>query len=339
MSVKPFNSAAAAAEASTAAERVTQAIVQAHTLALVTHDRPDGDALGSMVALGRAARAAGRVVRLVCDQPLPRRYAFLLDGEDWRNTADFAAAAADADAVVILDTCAAAQLESIAAHLPAVADRTVVIDHHRTPEPLGICRWIDPSAAATGVLVTELLERVAWPVDAPAALAAVTAIVSDTGWLRFSSTDGRTLRAVARWVDAGVQPDALYRQLYESDRPERIALLGRLLAGLQLKFDNRFALMSLSKDDFAATGATPDETENLINEVLRIESVELAAMLVENGGAIRVSLRSKRQVDVAALAQRFSGGGHTRAAGFRRAAALRTVARDLTAAAREALGA
>lgn len=323
-------------------DAVAARLQAARSLLLVTHDRPDGDGLGSMLALARAARLSGRKASLVCQDPLPRRYAFLLDGERVLNAAEFASAVDGADVVVVVDTAAWGQLESAAATLRRVHDRVVVIDHHRTRDDIGAAAWFDDSAAAAGVMVTELLARLAWPADLQTAQAAATAICSDTGWLRFANTDARALAAVGRWLDAGVKADELYRTLYETDRPQRIALMARTLGGMALHFGGRVAIMAITRADFAATGATPDETENLINEALRIGSVEVAAMLVENGAPaaaqIRASLRSKRVVDVAAVAQRFGGGGHARASGFRLAEPLPAVRDKLLAALRDVLG-
>jgi phosphoesterase RecJ-like protein len=147
----------------------------------------------------------------------------------------------------------------------------------------------------------------------------MAAVCTDTGWLRFSSTDARALGVVGRCIGAGVAPDALYRALYENDRPQRLFLLGRLLANLRYHDGGRIALMTLSAADFAATGATPDETENLISEALRVGAVQVAVLLVEQDGLVRGSLRSKPAsgVDVADVARRLGGGGHARAAGFR----------------------
>lgn len=308
-----------------ARQAVARWLTVSDSLLLVTHDRPDGDALGAAVALARAARLRGKTARVVLPEPVPRKYAFLMEGEQTLDAAGFAEAANGADCVVVLDTCSWPQLTSVAATLRAVKQKVVVIDHHRTHEDVGAVAWIDDHAAAAGVMVTELLERLGWSVDMPGARAALTAICSDTGWLRFSNTDSRALAAAGRWLDFGVDPAGLYRLIFENDRPQRIALLSRVLAGLRLFCQDRLAVMTVLRADFAQTGATPDETENMINESMRIATVEVAVMLVETESATRVSLRSKSPdiatgqppVDVSAVAQLFGGGGHARAAGFR----------------------
>ena len=206
--------------------------------------------------------------------------------------------------------------------IEAVKDKVVVIDHHATHDEIGSLRWLDAGAAATGVMMAELLCELNWPLQAPAQ-ALATAILSDTGWLRFANTDARCMRVMEKLLDAGGQLDVIYRRIYHSDRIERLKLLGRVLDGLELRCDGRLAVMSLRNSDFEETGARRDETENLINEALRLKSVEVALMLVENSledsGSymVRVSLRSRNMVDVSQIAAEFGGGGHAKAAGLK----------------------
>lgn len=316
-------------------------IAAADSLLLVTHDRPDGDGLGSMVALALAGRQAGKRVRIVAESPVPRVYAFLTRDESLVPPAEALDAAGQADLVVILDTCAANQLEAVAPLLPACRDKLAVIDHHRTREPIAPLIWADESAAAVGVMAAELLGDVGWAMSPEIARAVMTAVCTDTGWLRFSNTDSRALAVVGRCLDAGADPDALYRTLFQSDRPQRLALLARMLAGMETHADGCVALSILAQADFAETGATYDETENLINEPMRVGRVCVSALLVEQPSGeeegppiIRGSLRSKptiapgmpgKVLDVAELARSLGGGGHARAAGFRMEGTLQEV--------------
>ena len=305
---------------------------QARSLLVVTHGRPDGDGLGSMAALAAAAGAAGKTVRLFLPDPAPMRYDYLFDQPPTVGADRFAAMASDADLIVIVDTCAIAQLDGLDGLLPRFTDKIVVVDHHATADEIGSLQWIDTSAAAAGVMVTELIDELGWSLDGLAAEALMTAITTDTGWLRFANTDGRCLRAVAELVDAGVRPDTLFRRIYQTDRPERLALLRCVLASLELHCDGRIAAMTIRRTDFATTGARPDETENLVNEALRLASVETAILLVENTDCVRVSLRSRDAVDVSAVARQFGGGGHKRAAGLRAATDVDDLRTQLIAA-------
>lgn len=297
--------------------RIEAALRSARSLLLVTHGRPDGDGLGAMVALAAAARAVGKTVRTLVPSGVPRRYAFLFP-DGWPAQGDrFTALADAADLVVVIDTCAFAQLDDLEPEIHARREKIVVVDHHATTDDVGAVQWVDTTAAAAGIMVGELLDALGWPVDAFAAEALVTAVATDTGWMRFANTDARALHAVARWIDAGVRPDVLYRKLYQTDRPERLLLTIRMLESLELHCDGQVAALAIRREDFEETGALPEETENLINEALRLKTVETVVLLVENAEAIRVSLRSRDVVDVAEIAARFGGGGHARAAGVR----------------------
>jgi len=301
---------------------IMQRLSAAARLLVVTHARPDGDGLGSMSALSSAARAVGKEVATLVPGEVPARYGFLLSSDHPAGAERFAELADWADAVVIVDTCAFAQLDGLDAQLAAARDKIVVIDHHATADDIGAARWVDASAAAAGVMVGELLEALGWPVGRATAEALLTAMTTDTGWFRFSNTDGRCLRAAARLFEAGIEGDKLYRRLFQADRRERMLLLGRALSSMELRADGRIATMKIRAGDFAQTGARQDETENLVNEPMRMGCVEVSMLLVENGDAqaercVRVSLRSRGKVDVAAVARSFGGGGHVQAAGLR----------------------
>jgi phosphoesterase RecJ-like protein len=318
-------------------EEIVSRLKAAGSILVVTHARPDGDGLGSMVALAGAARAAGRRSAMLVPDAVPERYGFLFGGEACAGADRFEALAGAAEAVVIVDTCALGQLDCLPQALESCRPKVAVIDHHAMADDIGGLRWIDTSAAASGVMVVEVLAAMGWPVTADARAmeflapgaggrdsglaspgeALAIAITSDTGWLRFANTDSRCLRAMERLLDAGVRPDVLYARLYQSDRPQRLRLMQRMLASLELHCGDRLAVMTLRKEDFAASGARPDETENLVNEALRIGCVESCVLLVETGQTVRASLRSRQAVDVAAMARQFGGGGHARAAGIR----------------------
>ena len=318
-------------------DQVVRRLLAAERVLIVTHARPDGDAVGSMAALAGSAAAAGKSARMLLPGEMPDRWGFLFPDGPPAGANDFAALADEADLIVVVDTCALAQLDGLEAGLRRHREKTVVVDHHATRDDVGAVQWIDASAGAAGLLVGELIEALHWPVTPAVAEALLTAITTDTGWFRFSNTSGRCLRAAAKLLDAGVSPDELYARLFESDRPERLRLRTRALASLRLHADGRIATMSLRGSDFAETGARLDETENFVNEALRMGCVEVALLLVENPDCTRVSLRSRGAVDVSRVARAFGGGGHARAAGLRRTEDVDTLSRRLVDACAEAL--
>ena len=298
-------------------EAARERLATAGTLLVTTHARPDGDGLGAMAALARSARTTGKTVHLLLLDDIPGQYEFLFPDDVPAGPSRLDKLAGEADVLVILDTSAEAQLDGIAERLPALAEKILVIDHHATVGRIGAVQWVDTTAASTGVMVAELLAALHWPVDARSAEALMAATVSDTGWLKYANTDGRCLRQVAGWLDAGVRPDKLHRRMYQTARLNRLKLLARMLSDLELHCQGRLAVMTLRKEDFAATGARSEETENLVNVSLEVATVETAILLVENPENVRVSFRSRDALDVAAIAARFGGGGHKRAAGAR----------------------
>ncbi len=318
-------------------EQIVQRLLAADRVLIVTHARPDGDAVGATAALASSARAAGKAARTLVPGGMPESWGFLFPQGRPAGTEDFAALADEADLIVVVDTCAFAQLDGLEDALRGRREDVVVLDHHATCDDVGAVQWIDPSAAAAGVMVAELLEALCWPVTPAAAEALLAAMTTDTGWFRFSNTDGRCLRAAARLMDGGIRPDELYRRLYESDRPERLRLLTRALASLRLHAGGGIATMSLRRSDFAETGARADETENFVNEALRMGCVEVAMLLVETGDCTRVSLRSRGAVDVSQVAAGFGGGGHARAAGLRAGEDIDALAEKLVDACARAL--
>jgi len=317
---------------------VADALRAAGTILVTTHVRMDADGIGSCVALCRCARAAGVACGVVFLDAVPARCAYLLGDEVAAGCDQFERLAAAADRIVVVDTCSYGQLEPVAEPLKRLREKLVVIDHHLTADDLAAVAWRDGSASSAGVMVTELLGELFWPTDPVAVELLATAILSDTGWLRFGNTDERTLRILADMMAAGVRLDEIRRRMYQSDRAARIRLMAAALGSLTLWDRDRVAVMALRRSDFAAAGATDDETENFVNEPMRIATVELSALVVaQPDGATRVSLRSRQSVDVAGLARRFGGGGHGRAAGFGMAGDVDSVVETVVATCTEAL--
>ena len=317
---------------------MAEALKQAKSIVLTTHVRPDGDALGSTAALWRAAAGAGKRARVVLLDAIPQRYGYLLADAAPAPAEQFDDLAERADLIVVVDTCAFGQLGPIDSALRARRAKVAVIDHHATADTVGARIWQDTSAAAAGVMIAELLDDLGWRIDANMAEALLAAIAMDTGWFRHANTDARALSAAARLVAAGVEPDRLYARLYQADRPQRLALLAAALRSLELSCNGRLAIISLTAEDFARTGARADETEDVVNEGLRIATVEVSAILIPTSDmGTRISLRSRGAVDVAAIAASFGGGGHVRAAGFKDRGDPRDAKRRLVAACADAL--
>jgi len=294
-------------------------LVDAHQRFVLTcHVRPDADALGSQVALAEFLEAQGKSVRIVNPSPTPDHLAFLdPDGRVEQIIAEVSVEdACDTDVHVVLDTSAWGQLVEVGAVLKKTAATRVVIDHHVSSDDLEAVMFKDEQAEATGAMVFDLAESCGWEVSPSAASALYCAIATDTGWFRFSSTTAATMAAAGRLIDLGAEPHLLYRRLYERISPARLRLVGLILGRLEVGCNGRLAWLTVRQDDFVRTGAVPNDTEDVVNQCLRIEGVECAFIAIEQKNRrVKVSLRSRGDVDVANVAQGFGGGGHRQAAG------------------------
>ena len=299
------------------ATEIAHRLDKARNVVIISHLKPDGDAMGSSVAVARGLMDKGCKATIVIHEPLAERLQRLVPVPcPTVQIEEFPATATEADLILVVDTCSTMQLGEIAEQLADLKDKVVVVDHHQTIDPIGDVQWIDTSAAAAGVMILELIEHMKWNINIDAAEAIATAILTDTGWLRFSSTDQRCLAAISRLIDIGIEMDRLYKRINQTDRVQKLRLLAGVLSGMELFCDGKIAAMSISRDDFDTTGASPDETENIINEALRVGDIEAAVLVVEGDDVIRASLRSRTRINVADVAASFGGGGHARASGF-----------------------
>ena len=296
---------------------------------LLTHAKPDGDALGALLSMRATLRQRGRnPVALVFDD-VPDRYRFLTDAAPIQHLgADISLdglSEMDLDGVIVLDTCSYGQLEPVADWLRHSALPKFVVDHHATRDELADGYLIDEAASAACLILWEWFQHEGWPLDGPTSEALYVGIATDTGWFRHSNTGARTLSAAAALVHDGVRPFAMYDELFQHESVARFRLRAAVTNRLELVAGGVLAVMTLPSGVLVETGATLADTEDLVNEPLRIGSTVASVFLVEHdGGVVRVGLRSRApltehdvDVDVAAAAKHFGGGGHRRAAGAR----------------------
>lgn len=326
---------------------------------VTTHVRPDGDALGTCAAVVLGLRKQSIDAEVLLLSRLPRKYAFIFEGSEivyWlmdeatgalacgtsgdsgrpnpqrasRNPQSLPDFLRRFDALLVCDTGTWSQLPGLREAVLAWDAPKLVLDHHLTQEDWATEKLVVTEAAAAGEIAAELLDAWQIEIDQPMATALFLAIASDTGWFQFSNTRPYTLRLAARLMEHGVDTDQMYQLLYQNERPERVALQTRAMQSLELLAGGRLAVMRVRKSDFDETRADVPDTENLINVPLQIRTVEVSLLFTEpkDAGPIRVSLRSKGQVDVARFAEQFGGGGHARAAGLKVAKATLQEAHD-----------
>ena len=305
-------------------QQIIEILTRSKRVLVTTHVRPDGDALGSSAALVLGMKQKGIDPDVLLLSHLPRKYSFIYDEAGVRHIDVEAGFPADFsldgyDAIVVVDTGTWSQLPGLRERVEKFSKPKMVIDHHLTQQDWADVKLVDTSAGACAEIVAELLERWGVRLDSRMATALFVGIVADTGWFMFSNTRPVTLRLAARLMETGVDTDRVYQLLYQNERAERIALHTRGLAGMELLDNGRIAVMKIRKSDFADVKAHINDTENLINVPLQIRTVEVSVLISEplDSGPVRVSLRSKGQVDVARFAEQFGGGGHARAAGLK----------------------
>ncbi|MER3415078.1 MAG: bifunctional oligoribonuclease/PAP phosphatase NrnA [Gemmataceae bacterium] len=283
---------------------------------LTTHVRPDGDGLGSMKALARALEVLGRQTSLVLPSSLPDRYRFLFADCRVLRYEPGQAQWAACDGVVILDTGTWNQLGELGAWLRDTPVERVVIDHHRTQDDLGAQCFVDPAAEATGRLTREAIAALGVALDAVMAEALFVAVAMDTGWFRHSNVRPETFALAAELARHGVCPERLYNQLFEQNSLARMRLMAEVLDRLTLTAQGQVAYSYILLDDYARLGATPQDSEDLVNVTLAVAGVHVGLLFMEQPrGGTKVSLRSRDRVDVGRLAESFGGGGHKQAAG------------------------
>ena len=303
-------------------QKAVDLINKSNNCLITTHARPDGDACGCLVAMRDALVALGKKVKLLMLSEVPEWYEFLFDekvpllGEDVQLEELMQGRFGQFDLIMVIDTNSYSQLPKFDEYLKQADKPVLVIDHHVTADGLGDVELVESDAAATALIVYDLLKYAGWPVTEKMAEALFVAVATDTGWFQFGNTDSRAYRACAELIDAGAKPTEIYDNLYQNFSHPRFKLMAAMLSTLELHFDGRYATQHLRQEDFEKAGAAFKDTENLIDECRRISTVEVAALFVElKDGRIKCSLRSRRAVDVRTIAQKFGGGGHKMAAG------------------------
>ena len=295
---------------------VADAIRSHDRFLLVTHENPDGDALGSILALKLALDQLGKdsVMYLYGDAPLPVEYAFMpLDElrrrlpDDWRERVLIAVDCAN-------DTRIGPEPEPLDG-APLVLD----IDHHHDNTRFGQLNLIVPNASSTGEVLRDVFAQLGVELTPEIAEALYIALVTDTGRFQYSNTTAKALRLAAELVEAGADVHAIFRRVYETVQFAKLKLLARALERAQIYDGGRLVVSYLLRNDFTDIGAAEAYSEGIIDYLRAVEGADMAALIREprDGPARRISLRaSNDELDVSAIARKWGGGGHRQAAGF-----------------------
>lgn len=328
------------AEKILAARQVSALLVPGRRVVLTTHVNPDGDGLGSEVGLAHLLKALGVEVTIANPTPTPPRFDFLfrdLPGLD--RSADAVKVLRRADAIVVLDIADLGRLGMLGDTVRDAGVPVACVDHHVSPGTLPDGpRYVDPGAAATGELIYELAKACGWEVTRAVARALYVALVTDTGGFRFSNTHPRTLRIAADLLETGIDPESIYLDVYANAPEGRPRLFAETLQTLVVEPEVGLAWVTVPPGAVERHGVTADDLEGVVEYPRSIAGVRLAMLFRQiHQGRIKVSLRSVGNVDVAAFAKQFGGGGHTKAAGVSLEGSLAEVQGRILAAAREYL--
>lgn len=305
--------------------KICDLIHRSNSFLLTTHINPEGDAIGSELALALFLEQMGKAVFVLNQDPVPYFLQFLPGVDKVQNHGP----ARLFDVGILLDCGSPDRTGSVREHL-SLCEKIVSIDHHATQCGFGDICYIDSQASSTGELVFRLINSLGTDIEPDIATLLWVAITTDTGSFRYSNTTSSSLKVAAELVERGANPSHISEQLFEKHPPKKLQLLSQVLSTLEVLEDGRIASITILKKDMEKMEAKDDLLEGFINYPRSIEGVVVAVSFrEEHDGYFKVSLRAKENADVAKVATFFNGGGHIKAAGFRLNGNLAEVKRDV----------
>jgi len=311
--------------------QVIELIEKHQRFAVTSHIRPDGDSMGSSLALGWILRGLKKDAEVVMCDYVPHAYSKLPGADEVRVAPDIDHGY---DAVFVIE-CSDVSRPG----LPSLKDRFVVnIDHHSTTELFGDLNWIDSTAAAVGEMIYNLAKAIGSKITPEIASCVYAALLTDTGSFHFSNTTERTFKIASELVRHGAQPAKLSQAIFYNYPYAKVLLVGAVLSTLQRDESGRIAWITMTNDLMEKTGATEDDSDGIITYPLTVGDVEAVAFFRElPNSTYRISLRSKNRVNVARVAEEFGGGGHANAAGFTIKADFESLSREVIEKLKEAV--
>jgi len=320
--------------------RIRREIALARRILLTTHQNPDGDGIGSEIALAAYLRSAGKPPLILNPDPLPERYRFLDPGGEVGTFDEKGGTGPvkSCDLIFMLDNSSPNRLGKMEGAIRGSEAVRICIDHHDTTDGFWTVNLIDESACATGEIIYDLVCALGGVLDLPSAVALYTALVTDTGHFRFSKTSSRSHRIVADLLRMGVDPARVYQAVYEQHSEGFVRLLGQALAGCRLEPGGALAWIALTQRQIVDCRAEEADTSEMVNHLFTIRGVRLGLLFKElPDGKVKVSLRSKGEIDVNRVAGRYGGGGHQNASGAVLDGPLEEAARRVVADAKKIL--
>jgi len=315
----------------------TRFVSEGERYLVVSHVDPDGDAIGSTLAVGHLLRLLGKRAVMVNASPVPAKYRGLPGAEEIARPQDLFDEP-PFERVIAVDVADEDRMGDCRT-LIAPDARLLNIDHHRTNDRFGTHHLINPEAAATAEVLYDWIESMGVKWSKPLAACVYTGLLTDTGGFRYSNTTPAVMKRAARLLECGVDAHRIAEQVLETLTIGQLNLLRRALSTLRLSEDGRIAWMWLTYQDFVDAGAGEGDLDGIVNYARNVDGAEVGILFRQlKGGAVKVSLRSRRRVDVSEVAGCFGGGGHARAAGCTVAGSRDEVERRVLERVVEALG-
>jgi len=291
-------------------DRILAVLQENKRFLIVSHTNPDGDSIGSQLALASIIKDLGGHVNIFSADPVPANYHFLPGVEQ----IEVGKPSGRWDVLIALDS---SDIGRIGIGLEEVKyDVLINIDHHICNQNFGDINWVEPDCAAVGEMIFEILEGLGLPLGIERAICIYTAIVTDSGCFQYMNTSARTHLLVARLLEEGIHPTEIAEKVFDTKSLQQMHLLGKALLTLQVGLEGKVAWFVITRDMCKDTGTTIDESEGFVDYVRALKGVEVALCFVEiSETRTKVSMRSKGRVDVNKIASSFGGGGHRSAAG------------------------
>lgn len=291
---------------------VENLINKSENIFIASHINPDGDNIGSILAMGLALNSLGKNVNVLKTDTIPNDFNFL-PGIDLIK--DFKDDMDSEDLFIVLDSSDENRLGSLK-KLLTISKNVINIDHHISNTDFGKINVVDPLACATGEIVYRLLNYMNINIDKDIATNIYTAISTDSGSFKYESVTGDTHRIIAKLLDVGIDHSSINLNLYEKMSIGRFKLINYVLSNLNTYNDGKIAVVKVNDEILKNTNTSMEDTESIVSYIRKIDTVEVACILKEfEPQEIKVSLRSKSYVDVSSICKKFDGGGHKRAAG------------------------
>ncbi len=298
-------------------------IDESKTILIATHLYPDADGIGSQVALTMALREYGKTAHSITQEAIPDRYQYLnIDNiittiDDFKTDHQECLQENGIDLFIVVDTSSPRRIGKDVQELLERAKKVLYIDHHPAPKAVEAIHCIDSTAAATGQIVSELIENMNVPITRSMAVALYTAILIDTSSFRYPTVSGSTHRVVGKLMDTGINPADAYNNIYGTKRVPHLQLLGNVLANAQTTPSQEIAWLIITKEMLHKHNVNIEDTHAFVNNLLTLNNIKVACMFTEVNGAVKISFRSTGEIDVSAIAQALGGGGHNHSAAIR----------------------